>query len=122
MGGTKHPRTRSAYVGIDHAVIAVVLVAIFATLALHAATNLGTDADALADLELLDVLAHPGHNPDDLVADNKRERAGAAPALAEGVHVRAADATVRNGELDVVIREVLRLERHYVERAPGGRV
>ena len=80
-------RSGSTYVGVDHAVIAVIFIAVFATLALHAAADLGSDPDALADLELLDVLAHSSHDPDNLVADDERKRAGAAPTLAEGVHV-----------------------------------
>ena len=115
-------RSGSTYVGVDHAVIAIVLIAVLAALALHTAADLGADADALADLELLDVLANPGHYPDDLVANDERERASAAPSLAEGMHVRAADTAVRDSKLDVVIREILRLERHDVERAPRGGV
>ena len=37
-------RSGSTYVGVDHAVIAIVLIAVLAALALHTAADLGADA------------------------------------------------------------------------------
>lgn len=99
---------RRAYIGVK-LVWAVVLVALFARPALHAAGDLRADADTLADLELGDLVADTRDMPDNLVSCDKGQL-GLAPTLGEGVDVRAAHAAVGDGDLDIVLLEGLRPE------------
>ena len=107
---------RRAYVSVQ-LIWAVVLVALVARPAFHAAGDLRADADALADLELIDLVADTGDVPDDLVAGDERQL-GFAPTLAERMDVGAAHAAVGDGDLDIVFFEGLRLERRQLEVRP----
>ena len=88
---------------------------------MHAAGDLRADADALADLELGDLVADTGDMPDDLVSGDERQL-GFAPALAERVDIGTTHAAVGDGDFDVVLFEGLRLERRQLEIRPIRRV
>lgn len=108
------PAVRPAAVGIlgvvgVHELGAVVFVLVLAEVALEAGPDLGADADAVADFEVLDVLADLDGFADDFVADAE----GAfvvAPAAGDGVKVGAADAAGGDFDVDVVVAEWLWLE------------
>ena len=76
--------------------------------AIQAAAALGADADAIAHGDILDVRADRRHLPDNFMADNDWVVAG-PPARVDGVHVRAADAAVRDGDLDEIVRQRARI-------------
>lgn len=98
--------------GEDH-LGAVVLLAGVAVVALAEAAlarvALRANADAVADLDVLHLVAHADRNADDLVPDGQRVRR-LAPAAAENVQVAAAHAAVRDADVDVRLLPGLGLE------------
>lgn len=84
-------------VGVD-GLLAVGLVAVLAVDALEASLCLGTNTNAVADLDVLDLGSDTDGLSDNLVADAARVR-GRAPAGAQHVNVATADTAV--GDLDV---------------------
>ena len=96
------------YVSVD-LLWTVVFVAVLTLPALHAAPDLGADPDAIPDLELLHVPSNANRLSHNLVADDERELA-VAPPLLQSVYVGAADAAMRDGDLNVVVLERLGLE------------
>lgn len=99
----------------------VVLQTIAALSALHTASDVGSDTDTVAGLDMLDVVTDPDGLPDDLMSDNKGQLA-LAPALLEGVKVRPTDTAVGDGEPNVVGGEVLRFESGDLEVGEALRV
>ena len=95
-----------AGVGGDHALEAVLLVAVAAVGALAAGVDHAADADAVADPVAGDVGADLGDDADDLVAGDDGEGLR-APVAVDGVDVGVADAGVLDLDQDVV-----RVRRH----------
>lgn len=100
--------------------VAVGLLLHLARAAALAALRLSANTNAVADLEVLDVLADLGDMADNLVADNKRV-VGRSPAGAESVNVGTADTAVRNLHLNVGLLEGLGLEVAPLHVALGSR-
>ena len=97
-----------------YAVWAVVLQPVLACPARHAAAPLRPNPGPVSFCEVLNVVAHARYGADDLVPDDEWEFR-LAPALGERVHIRATDATVGDGDLDIIVFEVLRLERRDLQ-------
>lgn len=99
-----------AYIGHTHIgrnlVRTVVLKALFALPAIHAAPNRRADAHPVANLDVLHVASDAHRMAHDLVADNEG-KFRVAPALLQGVQVGPTNAAVGDRYLDVVRREVL---------------
>lgn len=99
--------------GITHirrdALRAVVLVIVVAWSALHTTTDLRANTDTVTDLDVFNILSNSHRLSDNLVSNDEREMA-LAPALLEGVQVRAADTAVGDGDFDVVGAEGLWFE------------
>ena len=101
---------------------AVVLVGSLAVGALEAGPDLRADADTIALLDGLDVLADSDSLAHDLVAYAERTLK-LAPAAGDGVHVRAADAAALDLDIDVGLGKGLGLEFASLELVPClGRV
>lgn len=117
-------------VSVDHVALAVtdtvVLVVMLAGVAVHARANLRTDTNAVANLDVLDILADLRDNTDDLMAGNHcrhLERAPErlviyAPAARNGVHVRTTDTTVGDLHLNIVVLGLLEVEVDDLEVGP----
>lgn len=101
---------------------AVLLVLALADIALEAGPHLGTNADAIALLDLGHVLTDLDGLADHLVTDTERTLE-VTPAAGDGVNVGPAHAAALNLDVDVVIAKRLGLELVTVELVPGlGRV
>lgn len=87
-------------------------------LALQARPNLRSNANSIANLAQGDLVSHPEYLSDNLVADADGVRRG-APAGGKGVHVRLADATSLNFNVDVVGFEGLGLVLALMEGGPA---
>lgn len=96
----------AASVGADHALAAVRLAAGRALVARAARVALRADADAVANLDVRDVLAYTDGDANDLVAHDLRVL-DRAPAGAERVQVARADAAVGDRDIDVRVGERL---------------
>lgn len=81
-------------------------------------TDLGTDTDTVADLDVLDVLADLGSSTDDLVTGNAEVVVQRTPATRDGVDVRATNTTVGDGNVDIVIGLLLEVEVVDLEVGP----
>eukprot|EP01137_Pigoraptor_chileana_P006804 Opistho-2@51543 len=75
---------------------------------LQTGTALRADANTIANLHMLDILASLGHMSDDFVSRNERVD-GRAPAAVNSVNIASADAAVGNMDLDVVVTELARV-------------
>lgn len=96
-------------IGVD-GVGAVVLLVGFAVSAGQIGRDLGAHASAIANLEVLHILADLDDLADDFVADAERKRDIGAPATGDGVDVTGADAAGVNGNVDVAVAKGLQLE------------
>lgn len=96
---------KHTHIGINQ-LEAIVLVSGLASSALHAAPDLGTDTDSVADLELSHLRTDPGHISDNFMSHNEG-KPRVTPTLGQAVHIGAANATVSDGKLDVLIQEDL---------------
>ena len=85
---------------------AVVLIVILANLALQASPDLSTHANAVADLDSLNLGADFDGVADDLVA-NTDGKWCLAPASVDGVHIATADAAAFDLDVDIVVAELL---------------
>ena len=103
----------------DHAVGAVLLVAVAAVGALAARVDHAADADAVADLVRGDVGAGFGDDADDLVAGYDGEGLG-SPVAVDGVDVGVADAGVLDRDEDVVGSDLATLDGGGGQRLAGG--
>ena len=88
---------------------AVVLVVACALLALQAGPNLGSNADAVANVDARHLVADLHGISNDLVANTKRER-HLAPAAGNGMHVRATHSAAFNFDVDIIGTEFLGFE------------
>ena len=117
-------------VSVDHVALAVtdtvILVVMLAGVAVHARANLRTDTNAVANLDVLDILANLRDNADNLMAGNHcryLERAPGrlvihAPAARDGVYVRTTDTTVGDLHLNIVVLGLLEVEVNDLEVGP----
>ena len=81
-------------------------------------TNLSADTDTVADLDAFNVLANLGSSADDLVTGNAEVMVQRTPTTRDGVYVRAANATVGDGNVDIVVGLALELEVEDLEVGP----
>ena len=88
---------------------------------LHTTAYVRANTDTIAYLYTLYVIADADNLSNNLMSHNERQLA-LAPALLEGVNVRATDATVRNSDFDIVGLKGLGLELSDVEVAEAPRV
>lgn len=79
-----------------------------------AAPDLGADSDTISNLEFLHVPSNTNHLSCNLMANDERELA-IAPPLLQGVDIRAADAAMHDGDLDVIVLKWLRPEWLHLE-------
>lgn len=70
----------------------------------QACIRLSSNADPVANFDMINVLANADSLANDLVADDTRVK-DLAPSATQGVQVCATHATVRDAYVDVVIRE-----------------
>ena len=98
-----------AVVSADDALLAPGLKTIVARVAVETRAALGTNADTLANLDVLDLAANTRGSTHNLVSNADRVL-GRAPTAAESVEVRAADTAALDGDLDVGLLELLGLE------------
>ena len=92
----------------------VVLITVFALSAVCAAPYSSSDANAVAELDVPDLITHTHRLSNYLVAYDQGEMA-LSPALLQGVQVRAADTTMGNCNFDIVRTERLRLDGSYLQ-------
>ena len=92
------------YVSVD-LLCAIVFISVFALLALQTSSDLCTDTDAIADLDALDIRPNTDGSASYFVSDDDGEDLMWEPSLLQCVHVCAADTTVRDGDLDVLLGE-----------------
>jgi hypothetical protein len=86
---------------------AVVLLVGFAVVAREVGTNLGTNAGAVANLDVLDRGSDLDDLANDLVAYTERERDVLAPAAGDGVDVGSADTAGIDGDVNIVLFKLL---------------
>jgi len=90
---------------VDH-LRAVVLLVTLAVDALSAGTDLSTNTDSLALLELGNLVTDSEDLADNLVSDTERERS-VAPSTSNGVNVRSANSAGIDRDIDIVLLEGL---------------
>lgn len=81
-------------------------------------TNLSADTDTVADLDAFNVLANLGSSADDLVTGNAEVMVQRTPTTRDGVDVRAANATVGDGNVDIVVGLLLEFKVIDLEVGP----
>lgn len=89
---------------------AVVLLVRFAVVAREIGTNLGSNASAIADLEILDLGTDFDDLADDFVAYAERKRDLFSPAAGDGVNVGRANTTCVDGNVDIIIFKLFQRE------------
>jgi len=90
---------------VDH-LRAVVLLVTLAVDALSAGTDLSTDTDSLALLELGDLVTNSEDLANDFVSNTERKRS-VAPSTSDAVHVGAANTAGIDRDIDIVLLEGL---------------
>ena len=86
---------------------AVVLLVGLAVVAGQVGANLGTNTSAVANLDLCDLGADLDDLADDLVSYAERKRDVLSPSTGDGVNVRRADTASIDGNIDIVLLELL---------------
>ena len=105
-------------IGANVAVQAVLLHSGLALLALSAGVDEATDADAVTNLKLGDVLAHRGDNSGNLMADGQRE-VSLSPLITNGVDIRVADTRGLDVDNYIILARVAALDFHDLEWCIG---
>lgn len=80
--------------------------------------DLGTDADSVANLDVLDVLADLGGDANDLMTRNAEVVLQRAPTTGDGMDIRTADTTVGDSNVDIVVSLLLEVEIVDLEVGP----
>jgi hypothetical protein len=94
-------------VGID-LVGAVVLLVVLALVASKIGTDLGTRTSAVANLDLGDLGSDLDDAANDLVSYAEGKRNVLSPSTSDGVDIRSADTTGIDGDIDIVVLELLK--------------
>jgi len=83
--------------------------------------ELWTERTSVADLAVRDLVADLDDLANDLVANAKR-KGGVTPTSSDGVKIGSADTTSLNGNVDIVLLELLELELALLEVRPVRRM
>ena len=99
-----------AVVGPGEPFVAILLEPIGAGLAVQATVDQATDADGVAEFELLHSGSHGGHASDDLVAWDARVQS-VVPLVARGVEVGVTDSAVQDVNRNILVAGRTALDR-----------
>ena len=113
-------------VGVHHtlaiAALTILLFFLLARNAISTAVDLGPNADTVTNFDSFNVLADLGGSTDNFVTRNAELVAQRAPASGDSVNIRAANTTVGDSNVDVVISLLLEVEVVDLEVGPVLRV
>jgi len=103
-------------VGVDLIRTVVFLIGL-AVITAQVGSNLCTNTNTIADLDVFHLVTNLDGTTDDFVSDTKR-KGSFSPAASDRVNIGTADTTCVNGNIDIIFFECLELELLLVEGLP----